>query len=109
MKESCFPTEERIKELGNKNMDLNQNVRRCEQRIRDLSKENAEKVSLRHCFHLCKSIYENKIVFIKVSLISHDRLIMRSSPARSHIFERDYDNSLLDSLFLYTHNQKIKL
>ena len=45
MKESCLPTEERIKELGNKNMDLNQNIRRCEQRIKDLSKENAEKVS----------------------------------------------------------------
>ena len=45
MKESCLPTEERIKELGNKNMDLNQNVRRCEQRIKVLSKENAEKVS----------------------------------------------------------------
>ena len=46
MKESCLPTEERIKELGNKNMDLNQNVRRCEHRIKDLQKECSEKVSL---------------------------------------------------------------
>ena len=46
MKESCLPTELRIKELGNKNMELNQNVRRCEQRIKDLQKDCSEKVSL---------------------------------------------------------------